>query len=43
MKKKYEKPELIVINFENDDIIAESTAGTGALYGQTGDDFQDIE
>ena len=41
MKKIFEKPELIIISFDNDDIITDSEAGTGALFGQNGDDWSD--
>ena len=35
-KKKFEKPELEVIEFENDDIITESFGNTGSQPGDIG-------
>ena len=44
MKKTFEKPELIIICFEDNDIIRTSSAGPdAALYGENGDDFRDSE
>ena len=42
MKNKFEKPEMLIIYFYNEDIITESVEGLGAgLYGDNGDDWQD--
>ena len=42
MKKNFEKPELIIILFnEEDDII--TTSALGQRYGANGDDWEDPE
>ena len=42
MEKKFEKPELIIILFnEEDDII--TTSGLGRAYGYNGDEYQDLD
>ena len=41
MEKKFEKPELIIITFEVEDIITDS--GLGMRYGANGDEWQDLD
>ena len=38
--KKFERPELIIINFENDDIITESVGGA---FGTQAGDFWTLD
>ena len=39
MEKKFERPELIIITFNNDDIITESVGGA---FGTMAGDFWDL-
>lgn len=41
MEKKFNKPELIVVQFDKEDIITTSRYGRG--FGQTGDFWYDTE
>ena len=41
MEKKFNKPELIVVQFDKEDII--TTSGYGRGFGQTGDFWYDAE
>ncbi len=42
MEKKFERPEAIIVVFnEEDDII--TTSGTGLRFGATGDEWQDTD
>ena len=41
MEKKFELPEAIIIDFEDEDII--TTSGPGRAFGATGDEWQDTD
>lgn len=41
MEKKFEKPELIIISFGEDDIV--TTSGVGTRFGANGDEWDGTE